>query len=117
MMTAPRADEHDPEDRDADIVLADHEPVDPDDAEAFLRHDARHGAKHREWCDDHHVARHLQHDVRDGVEERDEGTGALAERRHGDAEKYREYDDLEDLVPRHGVEDAGRDRVRDEALK
>ena len=111
-------DQHRPQHEKREIELAHEQAVDANDVQTLLRDRAGERAEDRQRREQHDVAGHLQHDVRRRHRaRRRRDAAALAERRHRGAEEQREHDDLQDLVARHRIDDAGRNRVRDEACQ
>ena len=85
-------------------------------SEAVLRHRRRDRRPHRERREQHHIARHLQHDMGEIVDQAHDRLGAFGCCAERDGKEHREHHDLQDFVLRHRVRDRGRDQMGQEFL-
>ena len=103
------------EDDESRVERADELRVASEDLDAVVRDGARHRPEDAERRQGHDVVGQLEEDRHRRLEEADEGTGLRSDVSGGDAEERREDDDLQDVLPHHGVEDVRREEV-DERL-
>jgi hypothetical protein len=109
-------DQDRPQDHQREIEAAHEDDELPQHQQAVLGHGGRDRRPYRDRREQHHIARHLQHDVAEIVDHRKYLLGALRHRAERDGEEHREHHDLQDLVLRHGVGDRGRDQMGQEFL-
>ena len=111
---AATSDQQHPQHAQRQIEAADELGVGDEDARA-LRGDGRGQRREdREGRQHHHIARHLQHDRGDLLDQREHRGRAVVERRHRGADEAREHHDLQDLVVGHRLDDRARHQVGDE---
>ncbi len=112
------ADDHQdaPQDHQRQIEAAHEHDELPQHQEAVLGHRRGDRRPHRQRREQHDIARHLQHDVAEIIDQRQDRLGALRRRAERDREEHREHHDLQDLVLRHRVRDRGRNQMGQEFL-
>ncbi|SSL80776.1 Uncharacterised protein [Klebsiella pneumoniae] len=100
------------------VVAADERSIVEQDPQPLGGNHRRDGGEDGQRRNVHHIARHLQHNVRHHVKGRHQRSiKLLPQRRAGDAEEHREHHDLQDLVVGHRLGDAGGDGVRQESFQ
>ena len=82
--------------------------------EALAANGRGHGGHHADRREPHDVAGDLEHDLRDGVEQRGHRAALLPRRRYGDAEEGREDHHLQHVVAGQRIDQRGREHVQDD---
>ena len=103
-----------PQDQERDIEAPHEHDQLPQHTKPVPRHRRHDRGPYRQRREQHHIARDLEHDMREVVDQRHDRLGALRHRTERDCEEYREHHDLQDLVLRHRVRDRGRHQMDQE---
>ena len=99
---------------EADVHQADQLAEREQDAEALRADGGRHRRKDAHWREHHDVVGEAEHDLRGALEHIQHRLALGADRRHRNTEEGREYDHLQDVAARHGVDDRGREQVQED---
>jgi hypothetical protein len=111
------ADQHGPQDDQAEVEAADELAQGHDDLWAALGQRAGDRGEHCERCEAHHIIGDLQHYPDQCLDAADDRLALLADGGERYAEEDREDNDRQDLVAAHRLEDRGGDEVADEILQ